>query len=544
MMLLVRLALPTYAAAFATAALASQMPMPPSGEWEPGAVLVRFSAVQPAVIAEVERHVGVTHERTLSDGRFALFKAPTDADVELLVRAAKSLPFVQDAQPNYIYRALWQPNDPSYPFQWGLPAIRWEQAMDLYRGRTDVRVAIVDTGVRSDHPDLWLNVGPGWNTIENNTNIADDNGHGTMVAGIVGAMTDNGIGIAGTAPNVRLIPLKALDQFAQGTTADVREAIQWATTNGCHVINLSLGGPVHDPAVEETCLAAWDAGAVLVGAAGNSAATWPVYPAAYEVVIDVGATSPGDLRWPWSQYNWGPDQYVDVAAPGDDILSTLSDGAYGIDSGTSYAAPFASGLAALLYGARARDLPDVPRTKAHALAVRNYIEQNADAIGEWVRFGRINAFRALLRATRATVRGSLFLPGHLDPRTILVIASLMNGTQHIESQAFNPGEGGAFDLMFQSSGQYDIRFQTPGKPFLARRLVGQNVEVGEALDGLSVSLPGGDANRDAIVDLADLTLLLVNFDKAFASLDLDGSGRVDIGDLTMVLVNFAKTADP
>lgn len=543
-MLFARLVLLVCLAGCTSGSFGDQDPAMTTGEWEPGSVLIRFATTQPVLIAETERQVGVTHVRTLSDGRYALFRAPADADVQRLVAAAKSLPFVQHAQPNYIYRALWQPNDPSYPFQWGLPAIRWEQAMDIYRGRSDVRVAIVDTGVRSDHPDLWLNIGPGWNTIQNNTNTADDNGHGTMVAGIVGAMTDNGQGVAGTAPNVELIPLKALDQFAQGTTADVREAIQWATTNGCHVINLSLGGPVHDPAVEEACNAAWDAGVVLVGAAGNSAASWPMYPAAYEVVIDVGATSPGDLRWPWSQFNWGVDQFVDVAAPGDGILSTLSDGAYGIDSGTSYAAPFASGLAALLYGARAHDLPNVPRTRAHATAVRSYIEQNADAIGDWVRFGRINAYHALLRATRATVRGTISLPGHLNPQSILVVASLMNGSMPVESLAFFPGDGGSFDLLFQSGGEYDIRFQTPGKPFLARRLVGQSVAVGEALDGLSVSLPGGDANRDAVVDLADLTLVLINFDKASASLDLDGSGRVDIGDITMVLVSFAKTADP
>ena len=544
MMLLVPLALSTCALSSAAALVAAQAQVPSWGQWEPDSLLIRFTSAQPAVVSEAERTLRISHRKTLSDGRYAVFKTPPGTDVTSLAAAARSLPFVEHAQPNCIYRALWRPNDPSYPFQWGLPAIRWEQAMDLYRGRADVRVAIVDTGVRADHPDLWLNVGPGWNTIQNNTNTADDNGHGTMVAGIVGAMTDNGIGIAGTAPNVKLIPLKALDRFAQGTTADVREAIQWAAANGCHVINLSLGGPVHDPAVEEACLAAWQVGVVLVGAAGNSAATWPVYPGAYEVVIDVGATSPGDQRWPWSQFNWGADQYVDVAAPGDGILSTLSDGAYGIDSGTSYAAPFVSGLAALLYGARARDLPTVPRTNTHAIAVRSYIEENADAIGDWVRFGRINAYRALLRATRATVRGTLSLPGHLNPKSILVVASLMNGSQHIESHAFYPGEGGAFDLLFVNGGQYDIRFQTPGKAFLSRRALGHTVAIGEVLDGLSVVLPGGDANRDGVVDLADLALLLVNFDKTFASLDLDGSGRVDIGDLTMALVNFAKVADP
>lgn len=543
-MLLARIVITSCAMAWAASLLAATVRTPPNVEWESDTILVRFAAATPTLVSEVEARLGLSHRRTLSDGCYALFRARSPVDVHALISSARSLSFVRDAQPNYIYRSLWQPNDPSYPFQWGLPAIRWDLAMDLYRGRADVRVAIVDTGVRSDHPDLWLNVGAGWNTIQNNTNTADDNGHGTMVAGIVGAMTDNGLGIAGTAPNVKLIPLKALDQFAQGTTADVREAIQWATSNGCHVINLSLGGPVHDPAVEEACLAAWDAGVVLVGAAGNSAATWPVYPAAYEVVIDVGATASGDLRWPWSQFNWGEDQYVDVAAPGDAILSTLSDGTYGIDSGTSYAAPFVSGLAALLYGARAADLPSVPRSKEHAAAVRGYIERNAADIGEWVRFGRIDAYQALLRATRATVRGTLSIPGHLNPQSITVVASLMSGTQHVESQAFNPGEGGHFDLLFLTGGQFDIRFHTPGKPLLARRVWAQNVAVGEALEGLSVSLPGGDANRDTVVDLADLSLLLINFDKTFASLDLDGSGRVDIGDLTMVLVNFAKTGDP
>jgi thermitase len=516
----------------------------PRGDCERGTVLVRFSpGAGDRERDHLSRALEAVRSYTLLDSDYVLYHLPSRRDVCALVPALERLPCVAAAQPNYIYRGLWVPDDSLFGLQWGLVVLEWEPAMDIYRGRADLRVAVIDSGVNNLHADLMAQVVTGYNTITHTTNTWDDNGHGTHVAGIIGAETDNGAGIAGTCPYLRLVPVKALNQDLVGTSAQVKDAIDWARLNGCHVINMSLGGTADDPAVRAAVENASAAGCVLVGAAGNSAGTFPVYPGAYEEVIDVGGTDSSDDRYIHSNYNCGDDQYVDLAAPAVGIISTAVAGGYDIDTGTSYAAPFASGLSALLYGALSEDEPTIVRSAEKAEGVREYIEGNTDWVGDWVRFGRVNAFKATRRALRVTVQGTIVLPGRLNPQNVQVVAYLVDGTDVLEARTFYPGLAGEFTLVFAHEGTLDIRFVTPGVPYLARRVRGLEMTIGELIPGVQVSLPGGDVLADGCVDLRDLALLLVYFGQCIPALDVDGSAVVDLADINIALLGFGEVAD-
>ena len=215
---------------------------------------------------------------------------------------------------------------------------------------TGIKVAIIDTGIDLDHPDLAANVKTGANFVNTSKSPEDDNGHGTHVAGTVGAL-DNAIGVVGVAPTASLYPVKVLDRRGSGTWSGVASGIGWAADNGMHVANMSLGGGA-STTVENACANAETAGVLLVAASGNSgdgstSTTELSYPAAYSSVVAVGATTSGDGLASFS--NTG--SFVDVSAPGASVSSTYKGDAYKTLNGTSMASPHAAGMAALLWGA-------------------------------------------------------------------------------------------------------------------------------------------------------------------------------------------------
>ncbi|MDY7076244.1 MAG: S8 family peptidase [Chloroflexota bacterium] len=273
------------------------------------------------------------------------------------------------AEPNGLVHASGiTPNDNFYQAQqWNLRLIGLPEAWLFTTG--DARpIAIIDTGIDLDHPDLaakvWTNPDEvpdngvdddgngyvddvhGWNFVTGSTLILEAN-HGTHVAGIAGAHTDNSIGVAGVSWQSPLIALQALNSSGDGNWADVAEAVIYAADNGAHVLNLSLGGEESSQTIEDAVLYARDQGCLVVAAAGNSQSQpAPVeYPAALPGVLAVAATTDSDA--PWSRSNRGPQ--VDVAAPGADIFSTSRYSQYATMSGTSMATPHVSGLAALVW---------------------------------------------------------------------------------------------------------------------------------------------------------------------------------------------------
>ena len=203
-----------------------------------------------------------------------------------------------------------------------------------------VKVAVVDTGISKDHPDLQVQ--GGYNAINPTKSWNDDNGHGSHVAGIVAAF-NNSIGVVGVGPAVDLLAIKVLSRSGSGFLSDVIEGIQWAMNNGAQVINLSLGSSSGSQAMHDAVAAAHNAGVVVVAAAGNSGGA-VIYPAAYPEVIAVSATDSNNFLASFSSF--GPE--VDLAAPGVGILSTYKGTGYATFSGTSMAAPHVTGAAALV----------------------------------------------------------------------------------------------------------------------------------------------------------------------------------------------------
>ncbi|MDI6901884.1 MAG: S8 family serine peptidase [Anaerosomatales bacterium] len=294
---------------------------------------------------------------------------PPDGDIAAAIEAIEALPGVAEASPNYVVHALWTPNDQYYQTgsQWPLARIQAQTAWDIERGDASVTVAVIDTGVDLDHPDLIgkIDTARDWDFIAGDAVADDDNGHGTHVAGLIAATTNNTIGIAGAAPEVRILPVKVLTSAGTGTAESLAQGINYAVAQGADIINMSLGGPAGGPVMQTAVQNAVAAGVVVVAASGNLGYSSAVfYPAAYPECLAVGATTVDDERASYS--NAGLP--LDVMAPGGAsdglVYSTVpyGDPPYGWKYGTSMAAPHVAAAAALL---RSND-PSLTVAEIHA----------------------------------------------------------------------------------------------------------------------------------------------------------------------------------
>lgn len=237
------------------------------------------------------------------------------------------------------------PNDTLYSeYQWNLPQILTESGWNVSKGSEDIVVAVIDTGVQSDHPDLAGRLVEGVNVVDPSSPPEDDVGHGTHVAGIISADVNNGEGVAGMTWYTKIMPIKALDSSGAGSTYSVAEGVIWATDHGADIINMSLGNYAQAEFLHDALKYAYDRGVVLVAASGNDNTDRPGYPAAYPEVLAVAATDPDESRAEYSNYG----DYIDIAAPGTSIPSTYPGSRYAALSGTSMACPHVAALASLI----------------------------------------------------------------------------------------------------------------------------------------------------------------------------------------------------
>lgn len=282
---------------------------------------------------------------------------------------------VEFAEPNYLVQLSSLPNDPYLPQQTGLWLMQVPQTWDVMPNMKEALVAVVDTGVDVTHPDLadriWVNPGEsgwdvngvdrrtngidddgngyvddwqGWNMVAGNNNAADDQGHGTHSAGIIGASVNNSIGVAGIAPNARILPIKVLDNTGYGSYSQAAEGIVYAADMGARIINLGFGGTGSSELLQNAINYAVAHGALVIAAAGNGGANTTYYPAAYSGVIAVGSVDDG-LTWsPFSSTG----AHISLVAPGVSVYSTGLNGSYDASSGTSMSSAQVSGVAALL----------------------------------------------------------------------------------------------------------------------------------------------------------------------------------------------------
>ncbi len=237
------------------------------------------------------------------------------------------------------------PNDPDYDRQWALPHIQAEIAWDDIDQLRDITVAVIDTGVCMSHEDLVDRVlENGYDFVDNDDDPDDVFGHGCSVAGIIAANIDNGIGIAGFAPNSSILPVRVLGPSGSGSMADVAAGIVYAADEGADIINLSLGSAVGSQVTKDAVDHAIEKGVTVIASAGNSAGALPGYPARYEGVVAVGAIDPDGARSSFS--NKGGD----IWAPGRDVHTTYLNDGYKALNGTSFSAPYVSAMAAILEG--------------------------------------------------------------------------------------------------------------------------------------------------------------------------------------------------
>jgi thermitase len=311
---------------------------------------------------------------------------------------------VQYAEPNYIASAVVMPNDPFYASgQWNLQKVEAPAAWNLTTGSASVAVAVIDTGVSASHPDLAGKVIAGYDFANNDSDPTDDyapSGHGTKVAGIIGAASDNGAGIAAIAWQSPILPVKVCDSTGQCSDANIASGIIYAVDQGAKVINISLAGPGFSSTLADAVNYAWDKGAVVVAAAGNSGSSPVLYPAAYPNVVAVGATSEdnplfgSDQRASFSSYG----QELDIVAPGINIDSTDYSGTYSSGSGTSFAAPQVAGAAALLWARGASSNSAVVSALYQGAFDINDISHYGSGPGrdDYYGWGRLDIYRSLL----------------------------------------------------------------------------------------------------------------------------------------------------
>lgn len=304
-------------------------------------------------------------------------------------------------EPNMKVQVQWVPNDPYWVYQWGPKKIEVDWAWNITIGSPTVLVAIIDTGIDYTHPDIATNYEPlGYDWVNMDSDPKDDFGHGTHCAGIIAAVLNNSIGVAGLA-QVKLMAEKVLDSQGYGYWDWVANGIIHATESGAKIISMSFGGYGDSELVHTAVKYAHEAGVLLIAAAGNDNTNMKSYPAGYDEVIAVAATDQYDNKAWFS--NWG--DWIELAAPGVYIYSTmptywvtLNDWGYPLDyaymSGTSMACPHVSGLAALLWSL----YPEKTRDWIRLWLRYTTKDLGLSGFDVYYGFGRIDARKAVEKA--------------------------------------------------------------------------------------------------------------------------------------------------
>jgi thermitase len=303
---------------------------------------------------------------------------------------ARAAGLLRYAESNIRFHSNFVPNDPYSDLQWALGKIDAYSSWNISLGSRNILVAVVDTGVDYSHPDLAANyVSLGYDWVNNDLDPMDDEGHGTHCAGIIAAALNNSIGIAGVA-QVQIMAEKGLSRYGTGWSDDLASAICHAVDQGAKIVSCSWGSYEDSELIHDAVRYAYGKGALIVASAGNDALDLKNYPAAYEEVIAVTATDRSDERASFANYG----DWVELSAPGSYIFSTMPDSAYAYNSGTSMSAPFAAGVAALVWSR----FPNMTRDQ-----VRQQLLRTSDDLGDsgfdiYFGCGRVNARKAVEEA--------------------------------------------------------------------------------------------------------------------------------------------------
>jgi len=288
------------------------------------------------------------------------------------------------------------PNDPGLSSQWAINAVSLPNAWDITKGSDDTYVAVIDSGVSRYHEDLANNkICKGWDMLSDDYVYGDTVGHGTEVTGVIAATPNNNIGVSGTCWNVAIVPIAVVHYDGTIYTSDTVSAIYLAADLGCKVINLSLGSSSYSASEDVAVQYATSKGSIVVASAGNDSNSTIEYPASFNNVISVGSINKYLTHSYFSNYN----SYVDVSAPGEDILTT-SDGYYGNSyssvDGTSFSSPYVAGIAALA----ATVVPGITATQFKDAIMASSTDLGSSGRDNYYGFGLINAEKLLKYVTQ------------------------------------------------------------------------------------------------------------------------------------------------
>ncbi len=396
--------------------------------------LLRLQQRHSFKIRETVFHSVDTARRPTGPVRQPFHLLKMEGDVETICAQLRNDPDVESVQPNYVYHPCRIPNDPDFADQYAHQLIQMPDAWDISTGSRDIVIAVLGTGVDVNHPDLkdniWLNADEipdngidddnngyvddvhGWNFESHNNRVTPEveiygvEGHETMVAGVIGAVGDNDEGVCGVNWQCSIMPLR-VSLFI--TTVEVAEGLDYAAANGADILNMSFGadefGPDGDPIVQEAIDNAFAQGVLLVASAGNSATDTVHYPAAYYNVMSVASTDGEDAKTGHSTFG----AWVDIAAPGTDIVTTNLNGEYIATAGTSFSAPYVAAVGALVLSHQ----PDLTHIELRAI-----LEDTSDPVYYglvdsdigYIGTGRVNAYEALQAVGQRHPLGEIVTP--------------------------------------------------------------------------------------------------------------------------------------
>jgi serine protease len=392
------------------------------------------------------------------------------------LRQDKSIEYVERVP---ILKSTAVPNDPSYVTQWHLAKIGASNAWNSFSTGSNVVIAIVDDAVDRTHPDLaanlWVNTSEiagngidddqngfvddinGWNFADNDNNPNPLNAsfdHGTHVAGISSAATNNGVGVSGMGFSAKIMAIKTTK--TPGVISFGYSGIVYAADNGADIINCSWGGTGSSITALEIINYALSRGSIIVAAAGNSNSSAPLYPAAYPGVVSVASTNSSDVKSSFSSYNAS----VTVSAPGSNIYSTLPGNTYGYKSGTSMAAPLVSGLLSLM---RALN-PNIPNSAMVNCLTSTAV--NIDALNP-VFVGQLGAGRINADAAMQCITASLSHPPVADFTTSITTINAGGFVQFRDQSTYGPTSwnwsfAGGTPSSFIGTTPPTIQYTTPG----------------------------------------------------------------------------------
>lgn len=385
-----------------------------SEEWARGRILVTPRAGLPAKVLDniLREHGGKPTKIGQSD--LYVVELPEYTEEGVIARLVRH-PHIKFAEFDHYVSPTVIPNDPYYPNGWHLPKIGAPAAWGDSLG-SDITIAILDSGVEGDHPDLAAKMVPGWNFFDNNSNTSDVSGHGTRVAGAAAALTNNGIGVAGVARHSQIMPIRITDTSGWGTWSGIANGLVWAADRGVRVANISFVGVSSSLSARNAAQYMKNKNGLVIVAAGNTG-NLENYTTT-DTMIPVAATTSSDARASWSSYG----NYVLLSAPGAGIWTTRDGKSYGASNGTSFSSPITAGVIALMMAAN----PSMKNTDIEQTLFATAVDLGATGWDPYFGHGRVDAGAAVQAVT--TTKTAAAPPADTEPPHVSILDPLSGAT--------------------------------------------------------------------------------------------------------------------